>query len=392
MQKSAKQIIIVGLIGLLAFIMTACSGSNVADPSSSEVAASVNGKPISMKEVEDLLNQQMQGQQAQLSKLELSQARLQILDNLIQKEVLFQRAEKENLLPTEDEITKYINDQIQQRGITEDALEAELKKNNQTKASLREDTRKLLAIQKLQDRITNKVKNPSDKIVEDFFNSNKEAFVRPRGVQLAVITVDPKENKGLVDDAKTDADAKLKADAIFQQLKTGADFATVARARSEDQYGPRGGDLGFAAEDDLKGKGFPDDLVGKFFSMDIGSYTEPVKVPGAYYIFKLVGRQNQAENETLQTPGVKERITTEIVNQQKQLLVAALQVAAMSDAKIDNLLAKRILEDPELSNILRPAKQPGQTPAATPTPAPSATPTPSAPAKPDAKSSPTPSK
>jgi hypothetical protein len=34
-----------------------------------------------------------------------------VLDGLVQEEVLFQRAEKEKLLPTEDEVTQFINDQ-----------------------------------------------------------------------------------------------------------------------------------------------------------------------------------------------------------------------------------------------------------------------------------------
>ena len=34
----------------------------------------------------------------------LAEARLQALDKLIQREVLFQRAEKEKLLPTEEEM------------------------------------------------------------------------------------------------------------------------------------------------------------------------------------------------------------------------------------------------------------------------------------------------
>jgi len=46
----------------------------------------------------------------------LAQARLQVLGNLIQREVLFQRAEREKLLPTEDEITGVINQQKTQSG------------------------------------------------------------------------------------------------------------------------------------------------------------------------------------------------------------------------------------------------------------------------------------
>ena len=51
-----------------------------------------------------------------------------------------------------------------------------------------------------------------------------------------MIVVDPADNsaQGITDDAKNEADAKLKIDNIYQQLQGKADFATVARAKSED--------------------------------------------------------------------------------------------------------------------------------------------------------------
>ena len=83
---------------------------------------------------------------------------------------------------------------------------------------------------------------------------------------LAMIMVDPADNtsQGISqNDAKNEAEAKLKIDNIYQQLKGGADFATVARAKSEDAQSvwSRGGDLGFATEDDLKQNGFPKELI-----------------------------------------------------------------------------------------------------------------------------------
>ena len=55
-------------------------------------------------------------------------------------------------------------------------------------------------------------------------------------LRLAMIMVDPPDNSatGINDDAKNEADAKLKIDNIYQQLQGKADFATVARAKSED--------------------------------------------------------------------------------------------------------------------------------------------------------------
>jgi parvulin-like peptidyl-prolyl isomerase len=304
------------------------------------------------------VSQQSGGKQAQLSQLELAQARLQMLGNLIQREVLLQRADREKLLPTEDEITAIINQQKQQSGMTDDDFQKNLVAQNMTMESLREEARKDIAIKKLQDKYNSKI-TVNDKEVEDFYNGNRERFVSARGVALAMIAVDPADNssQGITqNDAKSDAEAKLKIDDINQQLKGGADFATVARAKSEDATSvPRGGDIGFATEDDLKQNGFPPDLISKFFSMQAGDRTEPIRFnSGKWYVFKLEEKRLQTENLTLESPGVRQQITQALIKQRSDILNAALVEVAMNEAKIVNNLAGTMLNNP--SNLgLRPA-------------------------------------
>jgi len=359
------------------FVLGACGGGGSSDGKDSTVAATVNGKNIMQKEVEQGVSLQAGGQQAKLSQLELAQARLQVLANLIKKEVLFQRADREKLLPTEDEITAFINQQKLQSGMTDDDFQKSLVAQNLTMESLREEARKNIAINKLQDKYNSKI-TVNDKEVEDFYNGNRERFVSARGVALAMISVDPADNsrQGIVqNDAKSDAEAKLKIDDINQQLKGGADFATVARAKSEDADSvPRGGDIGFATEDDLKQNGFPPDLVSKFFTMQAGDRTEPVRFnSGKWYVFKLEEKRLQTENLTLESPGVRQQITQALIKQRSDILNAALVEVAMDEAKIVNNMADTMLSNP--SNLgLRPAA-PG---AATSSPAAAATVSPQA--------------
>jgi len=359
--------VLVFIIFLTAIALTGCSSGGGADAKDNTVAATVNGKPIMLKEVERGVSQQTSGKQAQLSQLQLAQARLQILGNLIQREVLFQRAEREKLLPTEDQIDGVINQQKQKSGMTSEDFEKSLKEQNVTMETLREEARKDLAIGNLQDKYSGKI-SISDKEVEDFYNNNRQQFVNARGVALAMIMVDPADNsaQGIQNDAKTDAEAKLKIDNIYQQLQGKADFATVARAKSEDiNTLTNGGDVGFASEEDLKNNNFPAELVARLFGpMQVGDYTEPVRFnSNKWYIFKLEEKRLQTENLTLESPGVRQQITQGLINQRKQILNAALLEVAMNEAKIGNNLAANMLNNP--SNLgLRPAAQ-GANPAAT---------------------------
>jgi hypothetical protein len=378
-----------------ALLIAGCgSGSESAD---NTVAATVNGKKIMLQEVERVIQQQTGGKQTSLSPLELAQARLQVLSSLIQREVLFQRAEQEKLLPTEDEITNSINKQMQDSGMSQDEFDRQLKEQNLSREALREEAKKDLAIQRLQDKYAGKI-TVSDRDVEDYYNSNKAQFVNARGVALAMIAVDPADNskQGIAnDDAKNETDAKVKIDNIYQQLKGGADFATVARAKSEDASLAKGGDIGFATEDDLKQNGFPADLVSQFFGpMQIGSFTNPVKFSspqapgGRWYIFKLQDKRLQTENLTLESQGVRQQITVALTNQRKEILNAALVEVAMRNAKIENNLAANMINNP--TNLgLRPASSEAVKPAATTGAAtPAASPSAAAKASPSAATSP----
>ena len=356
----------VALLALIVFAINACSSGGSSDAADSTVAATVNGKTIMLAEVERALNQQAGGKQSQLSQLELAQARLQILGSLIQREVLYQRAEREKVLPTEDQITGLINQQKQQSGMTDDDFQKSLNEQKLTMESLRTEARKDIAIKNLQDKFSSKI-TVNDKEVEEFYNANKQQFVSARGAALAVIIVDPADNssQGIQNDAKNEAEAKLKIDNVYQQLKGGADFATVARSKSEDANSlVRGGDIGFFSEDGLKQAGLPKELIDLLMGpMQVGSFTDPKQVNGRWYIFKLSEKRLQTENLTLESPGVRQQITQALTNQRKEILNAALLEVAMNEAKIVNTLSANMLANP--GNLgLRPASTGSGTPPA----------------------------
>lgn len=358
MRKFAKVLLLSALLIALGLGLAACAGGG-ANANDNTIAATVNGRNIMLKEVERGVTQQAGPRVTQLSPLELAQARLSVLGNLIQREVLFQRAEREKLLPTEDQIDGVINQQKTQSGMTSEDFEKGLREQNISMETLREEARKDLAITNLQDKYNGKI-SISDKEVEDFYNANRQQFVNARGVALSMIMVDPADNSrdGISDDAKNEADAKLKIDSIYQRLQSKADFATVARAKSEDiNTLARGGDIGFATEQDLKNNSFPPELVARFFGpMQVGDYTEPIRFnSGKWYIFKLAEKRLENENLTLESPGVRQQITQGLTNERKRILNAALLEVAMNEAKIVNNLAAQMLDHPGNLGGLRPA-------------------------------------
>jgi peptidyl-prolyl cis-trans isomerase SurA len=386
--RNIAKVLVLTYLAVSGLVLSGCA-SGGAELQNNNIAATVNGRNIMLSEVERVVSQQAGGNTSSLNQLQMAQARLTVLNSLIQREVLFQRAEREKVLPTEAQIDGAIATQKQNSGMTSEDFDKSLKAQNLSMETLREEARKDLAIAALQDKYSGKI-DISDREVEEFYNNNRERFKNERGVALAMIVVDPADNSstGITDDAKNDADAKLKIDNIYQQLQGKADFATVARAKSEDiNTLVRGGDIGFLTEQELRNNNFSQELISSLFgSMQVGDYSQPTRFnSGKWYIFKLAERRLAAENLTLESPGVRQQIAQGLTNQRKELLKAALVETALNEAKIVNNLAANMLNNP--SNLgLRPAaegatssqpsqaptqqQQPATAPAATSSPVP----------------------
>ena len=136
MERINSRFVFLILIALGALVFAACGSGDDSSPENT-VAATVNGKKIMLQEVERMIHQQAQGKESQMSAHDLAQGRLQALDTLIQREVLYQRAEQEKLLPTDEQITTTINDQMQQGGMTGEDFDRKLKEQGLTRGVTR---------------------------------------------------------------------------------------------------------------------------------------------------------------------------------------------------------------------------------------------------------------
>ena len=373
-----KFAIVLLVVAASSAVFSGCSGSKASgDNGGKDVVATVNGKEITLSDVDRIIKQQTSDQQAKMSPIQQAAARLQVLDNLIQREAVVQRAEKEKVVPNDDAINAAINTQKSQ--MTAEEWQKFLKDNNLTEEQLREEARKDLAVKKLQDKLYGQI-TIRDQEVTDYYNNNSSIFVNARGVGLADIVADPSENRGgPQDDAIGEAEAAAKINRLYTRLKAGADFATVARESSEDPNGlQRGGDIGFANEDDLRKNGFPPEVIARLFGpMSVGDITEPIHFSdGRWVIFKLTSRNLENKPLKLEDTGVRDQIKNALISQRQQILQEALIRNAMSEATVVNKLAESMLKDPNMLGGLQQASPGGATPAASATPAAGASTTP----------------
>ena len=348
MSRYLKPLILVLFSSLL---LAACKSAS--DKSTLEVAAKVGSREIMLKQVDSTIKQQLDasGPAAPMTSTELVAARLSVLDNLIQEEALFQKAQKENLGPDDTKVNQEVQRRKQEAQVTEEQYQNQIKQAGFTEEDVRDKVRRELAINALRERERTRVSAPTDSEIEKYYNDRKAEFVAQRGTDISMIVVSPANNGG-------EAGAEQKIKAIYEQLRSNSDFATVAAQKSEDQASAlRGGSLGFATEAQLR-QTFPSrpDMPAKLMSLNVGQYTEPIKdnLSGAWYIFKLNRKQEQPENLTLDR--VRADVINTITQQRQQVLLNALVLVTLSETTIKNLLADRIVQNPQSIVEMRPSQ------------------------------------
>ena len=335
-----------------------------------ETAATVNGKAIRMEDVEKGLKAQGQGQEARMSPLEIASARLTILQQLIQAEVLFQKAEKEQTVPTDDEVTTEVNNRKTASSLSSEEFKKQMEAAGETEASWRENVKKELALKKLQEKITGKVENPSDSEISAFYDGNKDQFKNKRGADLAAIVFDPAD-LGEGDTTKNEAEANMKAKEVGTRAMQGGDFATLARENSEDlNTRSKGGDWRYFTEDEMRqtfGAAVADHIMTK---MQVGQIVpSALPIEGKILIVKLQRKQEKDEDLTLESPGVRQRVTDMLISARKNLLWQSYMAIAINEAKVENQLARNVVDHPNELSGARPAQPVNSNTSATPTPA-----------------------
>jgi len=145
------------------------------------------------------------------------------------------------------------------------------------------------------------------------------------------------------DKAQDDQQAQKKIEGLLARLKQGDDFAMLAQNYSEDPNSAQaGGDLGFIPESALERANA--DLRKVVTSLRPGETTTALRTPEGYRILKLITREPAGQRD-LSDPKVQQTIRETLINRKDQLLKAAYYEMARNEAKVENFLANRIIND-----------------------------------------------
>lgn len=328
-------------IGLLAGVLIASGCKSSTAPA--DLAAKVNGKNITMADLDKQFKSRTEGAGQQPAPEEVQDLKMQLLNQMINDEILMEMATTANLGATDSEVDLKFNEFKSQ--YTEETLAAQLKAQAMTVDDIKAELRKTQSVEKLINKeITSKI-TVSDAEITDFYNKNKESFNLPPGYHLLHILVTPAPEIDVKnakhDDAKTPAEAQDKVQKLLKAIQGGQDFAVVARDYSEDaNSAPNGGDLNFQALEAIAN--IDPKLAEVVKNLKVGETSPIVQSRYGFHIMKLVEKDPGGQKE-LSDQRVKAQIHQVISNRKDQTMKNAFSEIARDKAQVENFLAERVL-------------------------------------------------
>lgn len=321
-------------------ILAGCKSSPPAD-----VAAQVNSRSITYKDIDRQLELQSAGSQERPTGDELTIRKLEMLRTLVDQEIMLQRAEKQSLMATDADIEAKLNEL--KAPYTKEEFQRQLDMRKMSLDDLKTQIRRDMSVNKLFNKeITSRIAI-SDQEIAEFYNQNKGSFnLSEPQMHLAQIVVTPLRDTTVRnlknDDATSEEGAKQKIETLQARIRQNEDFNMLAQNFSEDpNSAPNGGDLGWIPESALeKDPGLKKLLTG----LQPGQTTNIIRTSNAYVIMKMIVREPAGQRE-LDDPKVQQKIRETLMNRKDQLLRAAYYEVARNDAKVTNYYAETVFQN-----------------------------------------------
>jgi len=250
------------------------------------VVAVVGDSMISMTELEEsLVAMEARGWPRPTGAAELLEAKLEVLEQLINVQLIIQEAAKDSTLEIseeelEDRVQQEVDGQVRQFG-TLGALQRALAEQNMTMAVFREQRKNIIRNQLLQDRyFAKRGRSLASIVVTDeearaYFDENQDLIPeRPATITFENIRVQPEPT----DSAK--AEALARADNVAALILDGEDFAELAERFSDGPSAPDGGLLGWIRKDGS----YLEEFEEAAFEMPPGAVSNPVETSYGYHL------------------------------------------------------------------------------------------------------------
>ena len=305
------------------------------------VVAVVGTTPILYSDLLDELNmRRAYGLQLPTDSAGVAKLQHDVLGEMVDAELLVQKAKEEKVEVSDDELGKQVDDNIKQirsQYTTEGEYRTALRANGfGTPEEYRKRQLEMLRRRNMQQEVYQKLRKDqklavsavSDQELDEAYAQSKASFPKREAmVTFKQIIVAPKPT------AKARAAARAKAESLLVQVNKGADFAELAKKNSQDPgSGAQGGDLGWNRRGAMV-KEF-DEMM---FALPVGRVSPVVETAFGYHIIK-VDRAQPAEVKARHILIVPQRDSADV--RRARLEADSVRAAVAKGADFDSLAAK----------------------------------------------------
>jgi peptidyl-prolyl cis-trans isomerase SurA len=248
-----------------------------------EIIANVNDQVISKSDYDRALQElEQEARQQGWTQAQLYQQRKDLLRSLIDNQLLLSKG-KELGITGETETIRRLDEMRKQYHLDSmEALQKAAEEQGVSFEDLKEQIREnVIRSEVISQEVGSRIMVAPSEIAA-YYKAHPEEFERPESVQLSEILIATPNP----DDAAQVAEAEKKADDIEARLKTGADFATVAKADSNGPTASDGGKLG-----DFKRGDLAKVLEEATFGLKAGQFTEPIRTRQGWLIMEVTAHQ-----------------------------------------------------------------------------------------------------
>ncbi len=240
--------------------------------------------PITNEQLDRAFNEVLRERQLNIARMQRPDQARELkgvaLDRLIREELFWQQAQKENLVVGDAEVDKSFAE-TRSKFASKQAFEMQLMRQGTDEQGFRNSIRRLLSADRYVDRVIAQRVQVTDADVESYYRLNAHLFGKPELVKVRTLAIAAPASQS----AEKRLAARVRIEALRQELAGGGSFDQLARQHSDDPTRPWGGEL-----DTTPAGGLPEWMRAPVAKLKPGQLSPVIETPAGYHLLKLEAR------------------------------------------------------------------------------------------------------
>jgi peptidyl-prolyl cis-trans isomerase SurA len=254
---------------------------------------------------------------------ERAELQKQIVERMIIDRLQIQLAKEQGMRIDDIQLDRALQRMAEQNKTTMQEMRNQIEREGSSFNAFREEIRDDIMMQRVREREVDSKIQVSELEVDNFLAAQAIAPNKNQEFNLGHIMVRIPENASPEIIAKSNA----RAQEAYKKLRIGEDFAKLAATYSDTTEALKGGEIGWREQDKIPPAFM--DFVNKITF--IGGYTEIIRSPNGFHIFKLLGKRDKAPE--VASAAVQQTNVRHIVMRATQLINAAQVKTTLAELK-----------------------------------------------------------